>query len=70
MSIMHIIHESPGIFAVTLQMCAAGLKDPFDDSAFIQKDTWAVSSSQVILAPLAGSECPRVSDTHQHSTNG
>lgn len=50
-------------------MCAAGLKDPFDDSAFIRKDTWGVSDSLVILAPMAGLECLGVSETHQHSTN-
>ena len=33
-----VILEAPGVFAVNLQMCADGLKGPFNDLAFMFGD--------------------------------
>ena len=63
------ILNSRGCFAVKVQMCAAGLKDPLDPNFYIQKDTWIVSNSQEILEPLEGLRCPGVSANHCHRHN-
>ena len=63
------ILDMQGIYAVKVQMCAAGLRDPLDPKYFIQKDTWIVANHKDILEPLTGLQCPGVSADHQHLHN-
>ena len=63
------ILDMQGIYAVKVQMCAAGLKDPLDPEFYIQKDTWIVANNKLILEPLEGFQCPGVSAHHQHRHN-
>ena len=40
--------DMQGIYAVKVQMCAAGLKDPLDPEFYIQKGTWIVANNKLL----------------------